>query len=377
MPSPDPQRRGQPDGPIRYGIIGTGMMGVEHIANIAAIDGAEVVAVADPDEGSLAAAVAACKVGDEGGADGSEPVAAYGDHHDLLAADDVDAVVVASPNMTHVDVLLDVLETDLHILVEKPLCTTVEDCRRVIEAATNPAQVVQVGLEYRWMAPVARLIDELETGVIGRPRMVAMREHRFPFLVKVGDWNRFSTNTGGTLVEKCCHFFDLMNLIVGERPTRVFASGAQDVNHLDEVYDGRRSDILDNAYVIVEYPGGARACLDLCMFADATHDQEEISVVGENGKLEALIPSDELRIGRRGEHWIGSVETRDVEPDAPVPGLHHGSSYHEHVAFLNAITTGNPTPVTLDDGLWSVAVGVAAHRSIDEGRPVWLEEVLG
>ncbi len=374
MPSTEPQRRGAHDGIVRYGIIGSGMMGVEHINNIAAIDGAEVVALADPDEGSLTAALAACKIGGDPEVD---PIATFADHRDLLAADAVDAVVIASPNMTHVDVLLDVLETDVHILVEKPLCTTVADCRRVIEAATNPQQVVQVGLEYRWMPPVARLVEELATGMIGRPRMVSMREHRFPFLVKVGDWNRFSANTGGTLVEKCCHFFDLMNLIVGERPTRVLASGAQDVNHLDEVYDGRRSDILDNAYVIVEYPGGARACLDLCMFADATHDQEEISVVGEKGKLEALIPSDVLRVGRRGEHWIGSVETEEVEIDAPVQGHHHGSSYYEHVAFLEAITTGGPPPITLDDGLWSVAVGVAAHRSIDEGRAVLLEEVLG
>ena len=100
--------------------------------------------------------------------------------------------------------------------------------------------------------------------------MVAIREHRFPFLTKVDDWNRFSANTGGTLVEKCCHFFDLMNLILRNAPWRVMASGAQDVNHLDERYDGRTPDILDNAFVIVDYPSGARALLDLCMFAEAT-----------------------------------------------------------------------------------------------------------
>ncbi|MEL7156413.1 MAG: Gfo/Idh/MocA family oxidoreductase [Actinomycetota bacterium] len=361
-------------GPVRYGIIGTGMMGVEHISNINAIDGVEVTALADPDEGSRATALAACK--SDGGVDGPD-VAVFTDHRDLLAAGGVDAVVIASPNMTHADVLLDVLATDVHVLVEKPLCTTVEDCQRVLAAATDPARVVQVGLEYRYMPAVARLLEELQTGSIGRPRMVAMREHRFPFLSKVGHWNRFRANTGGTLVEKCCHFFDLMNLIVGERPVRVMASGAQDVNHLDEVYDGRRSDILDNAYVLVEYPGGARACLDLCMFADATHNQEEISVVGEGGKLEALIPEDVLRRGIRGEHWIGSVVTEQVPTDhIAFAGLHHGSSYLEHLAFIEAVRTGGPPPVTLDDGLWSVAIGVAAHRSIDEGRPVLMEEVL-
>ncbi|GBL21726.1 hypothetical protein EMGBS4_17860 [Acidimicrobiaceae bacterium] len=64
-----------------------------------------------------------------------------------------------------------------------------------------------------------------------------------PFLEKVDNWNRFSVNTGGTLVEKCCHFFDVMGLIAQSKAQRVFASGSQDVNHLDEIYDGRKSDI--------------------------------------------------------------------------------------------------------------------------------------
>jgi len=71
-------------------------------------------------------------------------------------------------------------------------------------------KVVWVGLEYRYMAPTMRLLEHVSSGVLGRLHMLAIREHRFPFLPKVGDWNRFSNNTGGTLVEKCCHFFDLM-----------------------------------------------------------------------------------------------------------------------------------------------------------------------
>ena len=51
-------------------------------------------------------------------------------------------------------------------------------------------------------------------GRVGTLQMLSIREHRFPFLPKVGDWNRFSRNTGGTMVEKCCHFFDLMRLII-------------------------------------------------------------------------------------------------------------------------------------------------------------------
>ena len=354
---------------VRYGVIGTGMMGVEHIENINALDGALVTAIADPDAGSRSAGLDAAG----GGA------VAFDDHRQLLDSGRCDALVVATPNHTHIGVMTDVLATDLHVLVEKPLCTTIADCERLIEldAHRPPGAVTCVGLEYRYMPPAAELVRLVRDGVVGTPRMVAIREHRFPFLVKVGDWNRFTANTGGTLVEKTCHFFDLMNLILDERPIRVMASGAQDVNHLDEVYEGRRADMLDNAFVIVDYPSGARALLDLCMFAEATHNQEEMSVVGDTGKVEALIPENTIRIGRRGQHWIGGVESYNVHDDTIAhQGLHHGSSYVEHVLFLEAIRTGGAPAVTLEDGLWSVAMGVAAHESIELGRPVAMSEVL-
>ncbi len=356
---------------IRYGIIGSGMMGVEHISNILHVPGAVITAVADPHQGSRDWASAVL-----GAAGAADDVVMFEHHQDLIAAGVCDAVVVASPNMTHVDVLHDLVPTDLHVLVEKPLCTTVSDCLDVLEAARDREALVWVGLEYRYMPPVARLVQAVRAGEVGTPRMLAIREHRFPFLRKVGDWNRFNRNTGGTLVEKCCHFFDLMNLIINDRPVSVVASGSQDVNHLDESYDGETPDILDNAFVIVEYAGGARAMLDLCMFAEASRHAEEISVVGEIGKLEAFLPSQELVSGRRAD-GIGAVSSQIIEdPAVAYQGFHHGSSFLEHLDFVTAIRTGAAPEVGLLDGLWSVAMGAAAHRSIDEGRSVRLDELL-
>src|SRR5436190_1992208 len=159
--------------PLRYGVIGTGMMGVEHIDNIAALDGAVVTAVADTDPASLATGRRAA---------GGE-VRAFSDHRVLLDSGLCDAVVVATPNHTHIDVVADVLATDLHALVEKPLCTTVADCRRLIEMERrrDPGLITWVGLEYRYMPAVAELIRLVGAGAVGTPRMVAMREHRFPF----------------------------------------------------------------------------------------------------------------------------------------------------------------------------------------------------
>ncbi len=341
------------------------MMGIEHINNIAVLDGAEVVAIADPDERSQTLGVAAAGSGTK----------VFSDHRELLAWDGCDAIVVATPNFTHAEILLDVLQTDSHVLVEKPLCTTAEDCRRVIAAAEGRPQVVWVGFEYRYMPPIAALLSEVRAGAAGTVRMVAIREHRFPFLVKVANWNRFTRFTGGTLVEKACHFFDLMNLITGSEAVRVMASGGQDVNHLDEDYDGDRPDMLDNAYVIVEYDSGARAVLDLCMFAEASRNEQEVAVTGDAGKVEAFVPEGLVRVGTRATlHREERVVTDDR---IRYPGLHHGSSYLEHLDFLSAIRSGGGPAVGLEAGMAAVAVGVAAQRSIAERRPVELAEVLG
>ena len=213
---------------IRYGIIGTGMMGCEHIRNLAAMEDVEVIAVADPNEEPRDWALRAC-------GDRFSP-RVHEDYRDILEASDIDALVVASPNFTHIDVMRDIFGTDKHVMLEKPMSTTLADALEIDRAAKKHNGIVWVGLEYRYIATINALIEHLPE--VGNVKMCAIREHRFPFLKKVGDWNRFNRNTGGTLVEKCCHFFDLMNQVVPGNPSRVLASGAQSVNHLDEVYDG-------------------------------------------------------------------------------------------------------------------------------------------
>ncbi len=352
--------------PIRYGLIGTGMMGREHLLNIAEVDGAEVVAIADPSEDSRSAAVDVAQRDD---------LAVYEDHRSLLEAGDVDAVVISTPNMTHHQILMDTLKTDVHVLVEKPLCITADECQDVVDAARGREALVWVGLEYRYMPPIARLVEEVKGGAVGTVRMVAIREHRFPFLVKVDNWNRFNRNSGGTLVEKCCHFFDLMNLFAGSQPVRVMASGAQDVNHLDELYDGEVPDVIDNAYVIVEYASGVRALLDLCLFAEGGANEQEIAVTGDVGKAEAFVPEGKLRIGRREDRSVREELVHDER--IRYEGLHHGSSYLEHLDFVAAIREGRRPKVSVEDGLLAVVMGIAGHRSIAEERPVLMSEVLG
>jgi predicted dehydrogenase len=351
---------------LRIGVVGTGMMGCEHITNLASVPRAVVTAVSDPNEEPRGWARLA--LGDR-----ASSVREFSDHRDMLGSGAVDAVLVASPNHTHRSVLDDVFAADLPVLVEKPMCTTVEDCLAVVDAQSRRRSLTWVGLEYRYMPPVAEMLRRLRSGGVGDLRMFSVREHRFPFLRKVGNWNRFSRNTGGTLVEKCCHFFDLMNLAVGSRPVRVMASGGQDVNHLDEWYDGERSDILDNAFVIVDYANGVRAMLDLSMFAEGGRWEQHIVAVGSTAKLEAEVPGDVLWLGDRAGRSVTELDVPPVEEVGHV-GFHHGASWVECRRFVDAVLDGATPEVGVTDGLWSVVVGAAAHRSIDEGRAVSVSE---
>lgn len=353
------------DETIRYGIIGTGMMGCEHIRNLALLPGVEVTAIADPNERSRGWARLALA---------GRSVEEFEDPRELLRRAAVDAVVIATPNHTHYEVLRAVFETDKHVLVEKPLCTEVDDCKRVIDAAAKHRGLVWVGMEYRYMRPVARLVEEVQRGAIGKLWMLAIREHRFPFLRKVEDWNRFNRNTGGTLVEKCCHFFDLMNLIVQQRPVRVYASGGADVNHRDERYEGETPDILDNAFAVVDFAGGARALLDLCMFAENASHEMEIAATGDAGKAEAFVPAQRLVLTRRDRNEPATIAF-PLAGNLAHAGAHHGSTFFEHLAFRDAIRTAGAPVVSVEDGALAVAMGAAGERSAKLGRPVELSEL--
>ena len=358
---------------IRYGIIGCGMMGQEHLRNLALIEGAEVTAIFEPDAGMRARAAELA------------PKAAFMPSVEaLLALADLDALLIASPNYLHVPQILQIAATrPLPLLVEEPVFTDAADFG-VLGALDYPAPI-WVAMEYRYMPPVAALIEQAQT-VTGGIKVLTIREHRFPFLEKVGDWNRFNAKTGGTLVEKCCHFFDLMRVILQDNPVRIMASGGQDVNHRDETYDGQPSDIWDNAYVIVDFARGARAMLELCMFAEGARYQEEITATGPEARIECLVPGPgrfwpahlgqapvpQLIVSPRNPKGPRLIEV-PVDPTLLEAGDHNGSTFYQHDRFAKVVRGRGRVEVGLQDGLWAVQMGLAAQQSARTGQAVTLD----
>ena len=361
------------DSHIRYGIIGCGMMGREHIRNISLLDDTSVTAIYEPD---LQMQQAAAELA---------PAAVFADDiASFVGRDDIDAVVIASPNYLHIDQIEALMARPRPLLVEKPLYTDPAQAQRLAAITSGYGAPVWVAMEYRYMPAIRRLAEEIPAAT-GDLKMLTIREHRFPFLEKIGDWNRFNHNTGGTLVEKCCHFFDLMRLITGGEAVRVMASAGQAVNHLDERYDGRIPDIWDHGFVLVDFDNGKRAMLELCMFAEGSRYQEKISAIGADGMVDAFVPGPtrfwpadagpppvaELVISPRAMQGMRR-EPVEVDPTLLAAGDHNGSTFYQHERFANVVRGHGHVEVSLDDGAKAVAIGLAAQESAATGTAISL-----
>ncbi|WBU54783.1 Gfo/Idh/MocA family protein [Paracoccus sp. SCSIO 75233] len=359
---------------VNYGVIGCGMMGQEHLRNILLLPDTRIAAIFEPDAMMRAAAAEIA------------PDAVMCDSvRGLLSVEPLDCVVIASPNLWHIAQLEEIAVTrQLPVLVEKPLFTRPDDLPRLRQIEARFSAPIWVAMEYRYMPPIAAFLDRLDAAT-GGLKMLTIREHRFPFLPKVGAWNRFNRNSGGTLVEKCCHFFDLMRLATGSEAIRVMASAGQAVNHLDERYGDETPDIWDHGYVIVDFANGMRAMLELCMFAEGARYQEQIAGIGPAGMIEALVPGPaRFWPADLGDPPVPQVIESPRNPKGPrrldVPvdpvllaaGDHNGSTFYQHQRFHAVVRGDAGAEVSLSDGMKAVEIGLAAQESAMTGQVVSL-----
>jgi predicted dehydrogenase len=153
------------------------------------------------------------------------------------------------------------------------------------------------------------------------------------------------------------------------------------INFTEFEYGGERSDILDNAYVTIEYPNGIQASFNLCMFAPMFF--EEMVIVGKNGRLkvseeENFLPSYrprnymEVALGTGGPSRI----TNPCYPTFIQESGHGGSTFFEHINLIDNIEGIETNTATVEEGFWSVVVGVAAEESVKTGQPIMIEDLL-
>lgn len=305
-----------PDGKIRAAILGCGMMGQEHASYMSGFpDRIQVKFLCDNHQPSLDKI---SKVLNQFEKDhGHPPSLAVDSEEELLTyVDQIDLLVIATPNYMHTPSLLKWGAHDITILVEKPVAVSQDQIELLKEAEF--AARIWVAMEYRFIPAIAKLIQLLPS--IGTPKMVTIRENRYPFLTKVGNWNRDRSKTGDTLVEKwcveflfhpaswflqpylsfcSCHFFDLMRLITDQEANlggvRALAQRGLNYHTEDQQHD---LPIIDAAYVTMPFQhldsSSTIGCLELCMYAEGSRHQEEVIVTGTEGRLEAYLPENKV-----------------------------------------------------------------------------------
>jgi predicted dehydrogenase len=364
--SPYRPQQGKP----RLLIVGAGMMGREHLRVTQQLGWAEVQGIVDPFDGSIEWAQS------DWALLSSQPLTVYADLREACLDSAVDAIVICSPNHTHYDVLKIVCESGKPILLEKPMATTLADAMEILRLAREYPSVIQLGMQYRFKAQYVEALFEIRAKAsLGAVKTVAMSEYRPPFLDKVNQWNKFNRHSGGTLVEKCCHYFDLMNVIAASRPNKIYASGGRGVNFLDFEWQGVPSDIDDHAMVIIDYANGIRASFTLNMFCQELY--EELVVVGECGRLvaseQASFHPDTPSEARLQVEVPGHSAYRP-QPVGYPPWIeetgHYGATFFEHIAFHRQLAGERVDAATPQQALWSLIVASAAQYSMAIGQAV-------
>lgn len=361
----------------KFNVIGCGLNGNEHI-QVTHLEGrASIHGVYDHNPGSIELAKK-----NVASFDNNQELVIYASLEEACSDPAADALIITTPNYTHLDVLRVAVQSGKHILLEKPMATSIEDANEILQLARDYPAVLQIGLQYRYKAIyVEATYEVLQRKSIGNIKMINITEHRLPFLDKVKQWNKFSKYSGGTLVEKCCHYFDLMNMYAQSKPVSVYASGSSAVNFTEFEYEGEKSDIIDNAIVSVNYENETKASFNLCMFAPMFY--EEITLCGNEGYLKAYEKEDFSPIPHpktyieilRGEAYPSRI-CNPYYPQLIEESGHNGSTFYEHVNFVDNIEGKANTSATVEDGFWSVVVGVAAEESIKTGEVVMIADLL-
>jgi myo-inositol 2-dehydrogenase/D-chiro-inositol 1-dehydrogenase len=332
---------------VRFAVLGAGRIGRVHAAAIAGVPGAALAAVADP------VAEAAQAVRDTHGGE-------VRTIDEIAAADDVDAVVICTPTDTHADLIEQFAKAGKAVFCEKPVDLSLARVRDCLQTVTAERATLMVGFNRRFDPDFMAVKSAVDEGRVGEVEMVTIvsRDPAAP----PADYIKRS---GGIFRDMTIHDFDVARWLLGEEVESVLASGSV----LTDPEIGRLGD-FDSANVILRTASGRQAVITNSRRAAYGYDQR-IEVLGAAGMVAA-----------RNQH-AANIEVAGAEGFTRPPLLdffmiRYTAAYaNEIAAFVAAVAEGAAPPTTGHDGLMALALADAAEKSVDEGRLVRLDEVLG
>jgi myo-inositol 2-dehydrogenase/D-chiro-inositol 1-dehydrogenase len=336
---------------LRFGLIGYGLWGCHHATAIASAPDATLAAIACASEATAARA-----------ARDFPAVPVEIGYPRLLGRPDIDAVAIVVPNHLHAEVGVAALEAGKHVLLEKPMATTVADCDRLIAAARAAGRVLTIGHELRLSAQYGRIKALIDAGDIGTPQYLSFSLFRFPFRPGSGGWRYDATRVGSWILEEPFHFFDFAMWYfehLGD-PVSVLALGNT---------DRHGAAMSDHFTAILRFPGSVHAVITETLAGFEYH--QTLHIAGSEGAIRSwwsgtldrtLHPTFELRLERRGK----GVDTVSVERSGELVEL--GVQARE---VIGAFARGRAL-VSGEEARKRIVVCLAAEASLREGHEVGL-----
>lgn len=329
---------------LRVGVIGIGRMGAVHARNlVGSVAGAKLAAVADVDRGRVEAFA------------GELGVKGYVDYREMIAASEVDAIVIAGPTDQREAMFEAAIASGKPTFTEKPLAQTMDAVRRIKAAAKKANAFIQIGFMRRFDPGYAAARRQIEEGAIGQVVGVYSMT-RDPALPPY----EYVASSGGIFADLAIHDFDIVRFLTGDEVTTVYSvGGIYKYDRLVEYQD------VDNAFCTLTFADGAMGMI---------HGSRN-AVYGYDVRAEVYGTEGSLRIGYDRETPVLLLDRRGVSHDyVPFFMERFRDAYRlEMEAFVDAVRRGAPPPVGIEDGEKALAIAEAARRSLTTGVPVAVE----
>ncbi|MDP6039109.1 MAG: Gfo/Idh/MocA family oxidoreductase [Candidatus Latescibacteria bacterium] len=330
---------------LGLGVIGCGNMGASLAKGARDLDCAQVVCVSDVD-------------GEKGQTLADEMTCHYeADYRVMLARDDVQAVLIATPPFLHTEPAVAAAEAGVHVFCEKPMAPTLKDCDTIIAACEAGGVKLGIGLVCRFH-PVHRKVRDLaQGGELGDPTCLMVHRLGGGWGGKwAATWRESLSQSGGTLMEINAHEIDFLRFVMGDAES-VSAAGGQFVQ--------METDFPDVALVSVRFKNGGVGML---------HSSQASAIGGYGGRLDCAEGSVVFPTFWGSEGGL-RYKRHDGEESAIAASELAGKEDPvscEIRAFSEAVLDGKEPPVSGADGRAAVEIALAAYRSIETGETVKL-----
>lgn len=341
---------------------------------------------------------------------GNADTSVYTDYHELLDKhDDVDGIVITTPNYTHEEIAIECLKQNKHILLEKPLSISPQSCLNIIRTAENYSATVTLGYVLRYTPFYRSLKNLLENNSFGQALTVTAEElvgKHTTRMFAVGWRNRLSLS-GGLMIEKCCHDMDIFYYLLKKYPQKVYSVGsttcfvekqnaglkcsvctlAQDCPYYVDVKDFKYEygyqrfeninddcvylsgmDICDHQSVVMEYEDGLILNFTVTLNADKT--TRTFRMIGTEASVYGDFEEGTIVFGglKQDKHITSSVTTDGSG--------HGGGDGICSDSFIKQILYPQYLPeATLEDGFHSVVCATAVERSLKNNTSVELADI--